>query len=232
MELRDQRVLVTGVSRGIGRALVPTLLDAGARVAGCARNAAGLETLADELGVEPSRLHLQPCDMGDPDAVAALVGDVERVFGGIDILVNNAAVLPKPATIEETDPAVWSHTLQINVVGPMAAARAVLPGMRARGHGAIVNLSSGWGRRAVARVAPYCASKFAIEAFSSALAQEVPDEIVVVALNPGSIATDMLADAFESDVSGYRSPASLAPNWLQLFRELGPAVSGRSLDLS
>ena len=224
-------MLVTGVSRGIGRALVPVLLEAGARVAGCARNEEGLRLLAAEMGVPPSRLMLRPCDMGVPKAVAALVADVEATLGGIDVLINNAAVLTPPAPVVSTPLAAWEQTLQVNVVGAVAAAQTVLPGMLGRGHGAIVNLSSGWGRVAAPRVAPYCASKFAIEAFSSSLAAEVPPGIVVVALNPGVIATDMLADAFEGDVSAYPTPASLADNWRRFFKRLGPRVHGQSLDL-
>lgn len=222
---------MTGVSRGIGRALVPVLLEAGARVAGCARDGAALDELVSDHAEHGENLVLAECDVGDPDAVSAWVETVELLWGGVDVLVNNAGVLPQPATIEETDPAVWSHVLQVNVVGTMAACRAVLPGMRQRGRGAIVNLSSAWGRSAAPRVAPYCASKFAIEALSSSLAQEVPPGIVVIALNPGIIATDMLAGAFEGEVSTYPTPESLAPKWLRLFRTLGPPSNGKSLDL-
>ena len=224
-------MLVTGVSRGIGRALVPVLLEAGARVAGCARSQEGLDRLAASLSYPADALMLACCDVGDPGAVAAWVESVEAAWGGVDVLVNNAAILPKPAAVEELDPAIWTETMQVNVVGTAAACKAVLPGMRVRGHGVIVNVSSTWGRSAAGRVAPYCASKFAVEGLTQSLAQEVPAGVAVVSLNPGVIATDMLADAFEGDVSAYPSPESLGPRWLALFGGIGPSWNGRALDL-
>jgi NAD(P)-dependent dehydrogenase (short-subunit alcohol dehydrogenase family) len=154
-----------------------------------------------------------------------------EAFGAVDVLVNNAAVLPDPAPIVRIPAEAWEETLRVNVVGTANLVRHVLPGMQARRRGVVVNLSSGWGRVAAADVAPYCASKFAVEALTQSLAQEAGPGVVAFALNPGVVDTDMLRSAWGAEAASYPAPDALAPRWRRLFARIGPSWNGRSLDL-
>ena len=117
----------------------------------------------------------------------------------------------------------------INVTGTANVIRHALPALAA--DGVIVNVSSTWGRSAAGRQAPYCASKFAVEALTQSLAQELPNGMAAVAVNPGVIATEMLETAFEGDVSAFPTPEALVPSWLGLLSRIDASWNGRSLDL-
>lgn len=233
MQIADSRFLITGASRGIGRALAETLLGAGARVVISGRDEQRLEearaTLAESAG---ERVRALRGDVAVESEAAHMVDYTVEHFGGLDAVVNNAAILSPPAPILETPADTWREVLEVNVVGTVNVIRQALPALEANGGGLIVNLSSTWGRTAARDVAPYCASKFAVEALTQSLAAEVPAGIVAVALNPGIINTAMLACAFQSDVSAYPSPASLGPAWLALFERADASWNGRSLDLA
>lgn len=228
-DLKDLRVLLTGGSRGIGRALAEGLLEAGARIVISGRKAESLERTARSLGHAWRLITVQGDVAEDEDAAAMVAAAVEQ-FGGLDLLVNNAAVLSVPAPIAETSLDTWRHVLDVNVVGTANMIRHALPQLERSG-GAIVNVSSTWGRSAAGDVAPYCASKFAVEALTQSLAQELPGNMTTVAVNPGVINTEMLSTAFGGDVSAYASPESLVPAWLDLFTRLDRSWNGRSLDL-
>ncbi len=237
MKIAEQRFLVTGASRGIGLALAETLVDAGARVVISARSGKELQRAADALMERASEVPSAAVESvkGDVGLVRDAQAMVERArqrFGGLDVVVNNAAIMNEPATIAETPAEVWDDVLRVNVTGTANVIRAVLPVMEAQHAGVIVNVSSTWGRTAAGRVAPYCASKFAVEALTQSLAEEVGEGIVAVAVNPGVIATEMLAVAFEGDVSMYPAPASLAPKWLRFFDDLDASWNGRTFDLA
>ena len=227
--MKDKRVLLTGGSRGIGRALAAGLIEAGARVVISGRNADSLAKTARALGHAWRLVTVQGDVAEDEDARTMVAAAVDQ-FEGLDLLVNNAAVLSVPAPVAETSLDTWRHVLDVNVVGTANMIRHALPSL-SRDGGAIVNVSSTWGRSAAGQVAPYCASKFAVEALTQSLAQELPAGMTVVAVNPGVINTEMLATAFGGDVSAYASPESLVPAWLDLFSRLDRSWNGRSLDL-
>lgn len=228
-ELRGLRVLVTGGSRGIGRALADGLVEAGARVVISGRSAEHLQAAAHSLG-HAWRLVTVQGDVAEDEDAQAMVAAAVQHFDGLDLLVNNAAVLSEPAPIAETSTETWRQVLDVNVVGTANMIRHALPHLE-QSSGAIVNVSSTWGRSAAGDVAPYCASKFAVEALTQSLAQELPRNMTVVAVNPGVINTEMLETAFGGDVSAYASPESLVPAWLDLFARLDRSWNGRSLDL-
>ncbi|MDJ0976489.1 MAG: SDR family oxidoreductase [Planctomycetota bacterium] len=230
MRIDGARVLLTGGSRGIGRALAEGLLRAGARVVISGRNAETLDAVAEALRSQGEIVGVGGDVGADADA-AAMVAAAAEGFGGLDLVVNNAAILTTPTPIVRTSPETWRAVLDANVVGTANVIRHALPVMEASGGGAIVNVSSTWGRSAASGVAPYCASKFAVEALTQSLAQELPAGIVTVAVNPGVINTEMLATAFQSDVSMYTSPEALVPAWLSLFEQLDASWNGRSVDL-
>jgi NAD(P)-dependent dehydrogenase (short-subunit alcohol dehydrogenase family) len=212
LELRGKRVLVTGASRGIGAALADALRAEGCDLELVARTAGG--------GVEA-------CDVSDPAQVAALA----RRTGPVDVVINNAAVIHEPAPVVEVPDAEWRRLFDTNVLGLVAVLRAYVPAMNARGAGLVVNVSSTWGRVAAARQAPYCATTFAVEAISAALAAEVAPGVCVLAVNPGVVATDMLATCFQADVSGYTPPAECAAAFVRMLRQADPGWNGRSLDV-
>jgi len=237
VKIAEQRFLVTGASRGIGRALAETLVDAGARLVISARSGKDLQKAADELmerasGVAGAAVESVRGDIGLVADAELMVERARQRFGGIDVLVNNAGVMNDPAPIADIPAEVWDDVLRINVTGTANVIRAALPIMEAQRAGVIVNVSSTWGRIAAGRVAPYCASKFALEAMTQSLAEEVGEGIVAVALNPGVIATEMLAVAVEGDVSMYPTPESLAPKWLLFFDDMELGWSGRTFDLA
>jgi NAD(P)-dependent dehydrogenase (short-subunit alcohol dehydrogenase family) len=205
--------MVTGASRGIGAALAAALRAEGAEVSGVARTAGP--------GVEA-------CDVSDPAQVEALAARA----GAIDLLVNTAAVIHRPAAVVDLPLAEWRRLFDPTVFGTVAMCRAFLPAMTARGAGVVVNVSSTWGRRAAGRQAPYCASKFAVEALTQALAEEVVPGVAVVAVNPGVVATEMLATCFQGDVSGFTPPAACAASFIRLIEALDPSWNGRSLDVA
>lgn len=229
--MQERVALVTGASRGIGKALAFTLAEDGARLVLTARGEDALERVGDTLRARGAEVTTVAGDVGTSEDAQRVTHAAEEAFGHIDLLVNNAAVMPTRAPLRDLPPEAWSETLRVNVLGTVNMIRHVLPGMERRGDGVILNMSSGWGRFADADVGPYCASKFAVEALTQSLAREVAPGVVVFALNPGVVATDMLSTAFGGDVSAYPTPESLAPRWRRLLGDIQADWNGTSLDL-
>jgi NAD(P)-dependent dehydrogenase (short-subunit alcohol dehydrogenase family) len=162
MQIPSSVFLVTGGTRGIGRALVEALGREGARVAFSARD--GEQVKATELalrGAGSDAIGIAGDVKSDADC-RRLVKATVSAFGEIDVLINNAAILAPRATVVETPARVWEEVLGVNVIGTANMIRHVLPLMERRGRGAIINLSSGWGREASGHVASYCASKLLV----------------------------------------------------------------------
>lgn len=231
MEMRDRVVLLTGASRGIGRALAATLAEDGCRLVLTARSREPLETLREDLVAAGADVIVMAGDVGDDDGARRMADAALETYGKVDVLVNNAAVLTEPRPVVETPLEDWMETLRVNVVGTANLIRHVLPRMQKRGEGVVVNMTSGWGRVGEADVAPYCASKFGVEAMTQSVADECRTGPIVFALNPGIIATEMLARALGADVSGYPTPEDLAPRWRRLFASITPSWHGTSRDL-
>jgi NAD(P)-dependent dehydrogenase (short-subunit alcohol dehydrogenase family) len=188
MPQQDKPVwLITGCSTGFGREIARHVLGLGYRAVVTARDPSQVEDLA--AGHDGRALVLK-LDVTKPEEVAAAVQAAEAEFGGIDVLVNNAGI-GYFAAIEESDEAEIRRLLEVNFWGLAAMTRAVLPGMRARRRGHIVNISSLGGVRANPGVGFYNASKFAVEGLSEALAQEVaPLGIKVTLIEPSGFRTD------------------------------------------
>jgi NAD(P)-dependent dehydrogenase (short-subunit alcohol dehydrogenase family) len=178
--------LVTGASSGFGRAITEAAVEAGDVVVGAARRP---DALDDLVVAWPDRVEALPLDVTDAAAAAAVVADVQARYGRIDVLVNNAG-RGQVGAAEETTDAELRALFDLHVFGPAALVRAVLPGMRARGTGAIVQMSSFGGQVAYPGFSAYCATKFALEGYSEALAAEVgPLGIAVVVVEPGAFRT-------------------------------------------
>ena len=178
---------ITGVSSGFGRALAQAALTAGHRVAGTLR---GAEQAAAFAALDPARAHPQLLDVTDSAAIEAVVARVERDLGPIDVLVNNAGY-GHEGVLEESPLDEMRRQFDVNVFGAVAVIKAVLPGMRRRRQGHIVNITSMGGTITMPGIAYYCGSKFALEGISDTLSKELaPFGIAVTAVAPGSFRTD------------------------------------------
>jgi NAD(P)-dependent dehydrogenase (short-subunit alcohol dehydrogenase family) len=179
--------LITGCSTGLGRALAEAVLDRGDNAVVTARDAASVQDLAK---AHPGTALALALDVTEPAQVAAAAERAEATFGGVDVLVNNAGYGYR-AAVEEGDDADVQRLFATNFFGPVALIKAVLPGMRARRRGAIVNVSSIGARISPAGSGYYAAAKAALEGMSFSLRKEVqPLGITVVAVEPGAFRTD------------------------------------------
>lgn len=180
-------LFITGVSSGFGRALAQAAVTAGHRVAGTVRSA---EQAAAFAALDPARAHPQLLDVTDTAAIDAVVARVERELGPIDVLVNNAGY-GHEGVFEESPLQEMRDQFEVNVFGAVAMIKAVLPGMRQRRQGHIVNITSMGGAITMPGIAYYCGSKFALEGISDTLSKELaPFGIAVTAVAPGSFRTD------------------------------------------
>lgn len=180
-------LLITGVSSGFGRALAQRALLAGHRVVGTVRNETDRQVLE---ALAPGRAFGRLLDVTDTAAINALVADIETNIGSIDVLVNNAGY-GHEGILEESTLAELRQQFEVNVFAPAALIKAVLPHMRARRRGHILNITSMGGFITMPGIAWYCGSKFALEGISEVLGKEVaPFGIHVTAVAPGSFRTD------------------------------------------
>ncbi len=191
MELTNKTALITGGGSGIGLGIALALAREGCRVAITGRDAARLEAAAGQF---PSPPLWRPCDVSDRAAVLELVRWFEAQLGTPDILVNSAGINIARRQMAELDPADWDRVLAINATGAFNCIYAVLPGMRRRGSGLIVNISSIAGKRAMKLGgAAYCAAKFAMTALGTEVGlEERPHGIHVTNIYPGEVATPIL----------------------------------------
>lgn len=188
------RWLITGCSTGIGREIARAALEAGHSVAVTARNVDAVADFADQFG---DRALALPLDVTDRDQITSAVGSVEKTFGGIDVLVNNAGY-GYMAAVEEGEDAEVRKLFDTNYFGVVDTLKAVLPAMRARRSGHVINISSMTGLVANPPNAYYSSTKFALEALTEALAKEVgPLGIKVTAIEPGAFRTDWAARSMQ-----------------------------------
>ncbi len=219
-------VVITGVSRGLGRAMALEFSSQGHRVIGCSRNENKLFNLTGKLEDGHS---LSVVDVADDHAVAAWAGESVESFGAPDLLLNNAAVINKNKFLWELSAAEFDEVVDINIKGVANVIRHFLPAMVKARTGVIVNFSSGWGRSASPEVAAYCATKYAMEGLTQALALELPEGMAAVPLNPGIINTDMLRSCFGSSAVDCISPEEWANISVPFLLGLGPQHNGQSL---
>lgn len=219
-------VAMTGVSRGLGRALVGEFIRRGHTVLGCARDPAK----TNELGrFHPAPHDFAAVDVADDAAVKNWANRLLASHGPPDLLINNAALINRNAPLWEVPAADFDAVVDVNIKGVANVIRHFVPAMVARRRGVIVNLSSGWGRSTDAEVAPYCATKWAIEGLTQALAQELPSGMAAVPLNPGIIDTDMLRSSFGGAAGSYPSPQDWAARAAPFLLALGAKHNGRPL---
>jgi 3-oxoacyl-[acyl-carrier protein] reductase len=191
MELRDSVALVTGAGRGIGRAVALALAGEGAHVALMGLTGAHLLSVEKEVNALGVRSAVLPGDVSDEGSVSRCVAAAEQQLGPIDVFVNNAGVYTH-GPVDRLDALVFDHTIAVNLRGPFLLARAILPGMKRRRRGHVVNVASTAARRGFAGGAAYCASKFGLAGLSEAILQDVRGcDVRVTCILPSTVATDM-----------------------------------------
>jgi len=212
--------LITGATEGIGRAIAFALGAAGYKVGVCARTESKLRDLLTELRAKGITTAGLPCDVGDEAAVDRLTRHVVAELGSIDTLINNAGIgILKP--LQELTTAEWDATMATNLRSLFLVTRAVLPGMRQRKRGSIVNVSSLAGRNGLAGGTAYSASKHAVLGFSRSLMLEVrQDNVRVIAVCPGSVDTPLLhqQSMLKPDFAKILRPEDVAQTVLDLLR--------------
>jgi len=212
MHLDGKIALVTGAASGIGKALARGLASRGATVVGADRSWNDGADASDMLRLE--------CDVADPDSVQACVTDIEMRYGRIDILVNDAALssnlTPKP--FEEITAEEWTQVLTVNTLSPFLLSKAVVPGMRARKWGRIINLTSATIFTSQPGLLHYVSSKGAIASLTHSLAHELgADGITVNAIAPGLVMTNNMKnnEAYTAQVQDQAISAQIIPHALQ-----------------
>ena len=212
MTVPSPTALVTGATEGIGRATAFALGRAGYRVGLCARTESKVRDLIQELEREGIQAAGRPADVGDSAQVSDMVTHMTGALGEIDVLINNAGVLiARP--FEELTLEEWDATMSTNVRSLFLVTRAVLPAMRRRRHGSIVNVASLAGRNGFAGGTAYTASKHAVLGFSRSLMLEArKDNVRVIAICPGSVDTGMLREQsmLKSEPSRILQPEDVA----------------------
>ncbi|HLH56667.1 MAG TPA: SDR family oxidoreductase [Verrucomicrobiae bacterium] len=221
-------VVITGATRGLGRAMVDEFVARGHTVLGCGRSRKEIDGLHRKFSMPHD---FYAVDISSDDEVKSWASLLLSSRGVPDLVLNNAGVINKNASLWEISAREFSEVIDVNVKGFANIIRHFAPAMVKARRGVIVNFSSGWGRSTDAEVAPYCASKWAIEGLTLALAQELPAGMAAVSLNPGIINTEMLQSAFGSSAAEYISPADWAARAVPFLLELGPADNGKQLEV-
>jgi NAD(P)-dependent dehydrogenase (short-subunit alcohol dehydrogenase family) len=219
-------VVLSGATRGLGRALADELAKRDVTVVGCGRSDSGVADLRRSL---PAPHRFDAVDVADWPLVRHWAEGVLAELPAPDLLINNAGLMNRPAPLWHVPEDELAGVMRVNVEGTANVIRAFLPGMIERGRGVVVNMSSGWGRSTAPEVAPYCASKWAVEGLTKALAQELPAGLAAVAVNPGIIDTDMLRICWADGAASFPSPAEWAMRAAPFLLGLSEHDNGCSL---
>lgn len=227
----SKHVVITGTSKGLGRAMVGEFIAAGYSVSGCARSQQAMQELQAEYG---DQHRFDVVDLAQPAAIENWCLNITEAAGAAQLLINNASVINRNAPLWEVPVNEFRSLTDININAVFLMIKHLLPPMLESGEGIIVNLSSGWGRSVSADVAPYCASKWAIEGMTMALAAELPQSskgkgFAAVPLNPGIINTDMLQSCFGEAANAYDGAAAWAKTAVPFIMEISSADNGKPL---
>jgi NAD(P)-dependent dehydrogenase (short-subunit alcohol dehydrogenase family) len=222
------KIVITGVTRGLGRALTEEFIRAGHTVIGCGRSGEAIFDLR--------MTHQAPHDFSV--VVVALDNYVEIWAAKVVendcppvLLIYNAGIMNRLSPVWEQEDREFSKLIDVNIRGTQNVIRHFVPAMVARKKGVIVNFSSGWGRSVSPEVGPYCMSKWAIEGLTKAMAEELPSGMAAVPLNPGVIDTDMLRSCWADGAASYPKAEQWAKTAASFILKLGPKDNGKSLSV-
>jgi NAD(P)-dependent dehydrogenase (short-subunit alcohol dehydrogenase family) len=217
-------VLITGVTRGLGRAMADEFARLGHTVLGCGRSKFAAMQLMQLFGGPHD---FQSVNVAMDAEVKSWANRLLNAFGPPDLLLNNAAIINRNAPLWKVSAQEFSDVVDVNLKGAANVIRHFAPAMVTARRGVIVNFSSAWGRSTDADVAPYCATKWAIEGLTQALSQALPPGMAAVAFNPGIINTQMLQSCFGSSASAYPLPGDWVKTAVPFLLELGPNENGK-----
>ena len=228
--LEHRVVVITGANRGLGRALAHAFDSAAAQLVLHARTEASLAPVIAGCSETPRVVIGDLRDL----TLAARLTEAAVSLGGVDLLVLNGAMLGTMGPLGEASLTEFAEVMAVNVNAQLPLVQSSLPGMKRRGGGVIIWLSSGLGRFGLPGYGAYCASKHAIEGLMKVVAEEhTADGIISVAVAPGMVATEMLKVALGTDdVSEHQSPEETATAFVAMAQALAPSHSGESLDIA
>lgn len=216
-------IVITGVSRGLGLAMTEKFMELGHTVLGCARSPEAVEKLRQKYSVPH---HFSCLDVATETQVKTWATEILANYSSPDLLINNAGVTNHLAPLWNVSNEEFSEVIDVNIKGTANVIRHFVPAMIDRKSGIIVNFSSGWGRSTSPEVAPYCASKWAIEGLTRSLAQELPRGMAAIPLNPGIIHTDMLEISFGKEAANYTSIKAWVKKAVPFLLKLKPSDNG------
>ena len=225
----NMKIVITGVTRGLGRALADEFIRGGHTVIGCGRSGDAIFDL--RMTHQPPH-DFSVIDVSQDTKVAIWAAKVLENDAAPDLLINNAAVMNRLSPLWEQDDREFTKLVDANIRGVANVIRHFVPAMVAKKKGVIVNFSSGWGRSVAPEVAPYCMSKWAIEGLTKALAEELPAGMAAVPLNPGIIDTDMLRSCWADGASSYPKAEQWAKQAAPYILGLRAKDNGRSVSVS
>ena len=231
-DLHNMVALITGGTKGIGRAMVEHLAGAGARVYTCGRAEKPLEELTSATRDLDGEVIANRADVTNADKVVSLATHVRETDGHLDLLVNNAGVLGPRQPLESVALDAWRHTLEVNLTGAFITAKTCIPLLRESDDALLLNISSSVGRKGRGRWGPYAISKHGIEGMTDTLADELEsDAIPVISANPGGTATKMRAEAYpDEDPDTLPTAAQVAETLVLLARTIDTDQTGNRYD--
>lgn len=226
MEIKNKIAVVTGATKGIGRAIAESLLKEGAKVFICARNKSQLKKSLEELSAF-GQVEGEICDVRSESQVQIMLDECVRIFGGIDILINNAGIgIFK--TVEDTHPDEFEKVLETNLFGVFYTCHYTIPIIKKRGGGHIINISSLAGQNAHPKMSAYNASKFALNGFTEAMMQEVrADKIKVSLICPGSVNTEFADSEISEENAWQIQPEDIAEIVIEALKQKSNALSSK-----
>jgi NAD(P)-dependent dehydrogenase (short-subunit alcohol dehydrogenase family) len=222
-------IVLTGATRGLGLAMVEKFVELGHTVLGCGRSRESIETLRARFRPPHDFAAL---DVSLESQVEPWAARLLSSHGVPDLLINNAGMINQNAPLWQVPADEFDRLFDVNVKGVANVIRHFVPAMIARKAGLIINFSSTWGRTVSSEVAPYCASKWAIEGLTQALAEELPRGVAAIPLNPGIIDTDMLRSCLGGSASRYPSPAKWVEKAVPYILSLNSRDNGKQLTIA